>query len=234
MKRGQYYRNIWRSALIYLSIGGAIWLGSPHPAHSNESARYPEAISQLPTLRDDATRLDDSALEARLISGMESLFDHWDGTRWGLGAPQTEVPQRGKVNCGTFVGRTLVDAGFNMNARKFQRQPAELAIKSLVPKRLIRRFRYASMNKFLAGVREMGAGLYIVGLDFHVGYLLVRASGEVRFIHASYVTKTVITEVAEDSIPLQTSTYRVIGKLFSARLLKKWRAHQRVKVLGNW
>ncbi len=133
-----------------------------------------------------------------------------------------------------FVGRTLVDAGLNIRHKKLQRQPAELIIKSLVPKRLIRRFRNKPMATFLQGVQEMGPGLYIIGLDFHVGFVLVRPDLEVRFIHASYVTKTVIDEPAAQAIPIKTSKYRVVGKLFSREYLRQWRAGSRVKVLGRW
>ena len=220
--------NTVSSALIALCI----WAAMTGRAHAE--ATYHDAISKMTLLRIGALNGDRAKREGAVVAGMGSLFTYWYGTPWGLGAPQTKVPGRGKINCGSFVGRTLVDAGFNLNARKLQRQPAELIIKSLAPDRLIRRFRRTSMETFLAGVRKMGPGLYIIGLDFHVGYLLVKPDDKVRFIHASYITHTVLDEPAHSAQPIETSQYRVVGKLFSTDLLAKWRAHRRIKILGNW
>lgn len=80
----------------------------------------------------------------------------------------------------------------------------------------------------------MGLGLYIIGLDFHVGYLLVRPDLEVRFIHASYVTHTVLDEPADVAEPIVTSKYRVVGKLFTTQNLSDYRQKRRIKVKGKW
>ncbi len=221
-------RVAWSGGLLALCLVAS----NMRPAQAAE--KYADVVVELKSLRTSTVHPSDGHLEQSLLSGMSALFAHWYGTRWGLGVPQTTVPGQGKINCGSFVGRTLVDAGFNLNARKLQRQPAELIIKSLVPGRLIKRFRRKSMETFLAGVRKMGPGLYIIGLDFHVGYLLVKVDGEVRFIHASYVTHTVLDEPAYSAVPIKTSRYRVVGKLFSPNLLAKWRHHRRIKILGNW
>lgn len=202
-------------------------------AHAEETP-YQEQVRATRALAKASPKMTDAALERALVAQMDGLFSHWYGTTWGLGGPQTQTPGSGKINCGMFVGRTLVDAGVNVRHKKLQRQPAELIIKSLVPKRLIRRFRRKPMPTFLEGVRAMGPGLYIIGLDFHVGFLKVEDDGDVRFIHASYVTKTVLDEPAAQAVPIKTSKYRVVGKLFAPELLSKWRAGRRVKVLGRW
>src|SRR5690349_9518277 len=59
-----------------------------------------------------------------------ALSAEWLGTRWGLGAPQSDVPGAGQINCGTFVGTVLHDAGFVVDVRKLQRQPSQLIISS--------------------------------------------------------------------------------------------------------
>ncbi len=65
--------------------------------------------------------------------------------------------------------------------------------------------------------------LYVVGLDNHVDFLIVR-SGEVLFHHSSYVGSTaVVREKAVESPPLAQSRYRVIGKLFTEdALVEAW------------
>jgi len=203
------------------------------PAMAQEkTSDYAEIIEKARALT--GSKAEDDELEKALLTHMESIFNSWYGTTWGLGAPQTKTPGEGKINCGMFVGRTLVDAGFNVDAVKLQRQPAELIIKTLAPKTHIKRWRNKPTEDFIEGVQEMGPGLYIIGLDFHVGYLLVRPDLEVRFIHASYVTHTVLDEPADVAEPIVTSKYRVVGKLFTTQNLSDYRQKRRIKVKGKW
>lgn len=199
---------------------------------------YADLVSRIQSRRGEAALEDVSRapeeLERRMIRDMESLFDRWYGTTWGLGTPQTRVPQEGKVNCGMFVARTLVDAGFVIKASKLQRQPAALIIESLAPRSTIKRWRNEPIERFIKDMKEMGPGLYVIGLDFHVGYVLVREDLDVRFIHASYVTHTVLDEPAATASPLVTSAYRVVGKIMQREMLERWAAGERIAVRGNW
>lgn len=85
----------------------------------------------------------------------------------------------------------------------------------------------------MAGARDMGDGLYIIGLDFHVGMLRVTGDDD-RFIHASYVTHTVIDEDAATAEPIVSSKYRVVGKLLDDRMNERWLTGTRYRVVGNW
>lgn len=172
-------------------------------------------------------------VEAEIIRAVEKLASHWLGTTWGLGAPQTGTPQVGKINCGTFVGTVLRDAGFVVDVRKLQRQPSQLIIQSFVGGDRVRKYSNASMTRFLASVKDMGPGLFIIGLDFHVGFLL-QTEDDLRFIHASYVTKTVVNEPAAAAIPIVSSKYRVVGKILSPANVRAWLRGTRIKVRGNW
>ena len=157
----------------------------------------------------------------------------WIGTRWGLGAPQTRTPGEGKINCGTFVGTVLRDAGFVVDVDHLQRQPSQLIIASFVGADRVRKWSNASMERFLADLRRMGPGLYIIGLDFHVGFLL-QSEDEVRFVHASYLTKTVVDEPAAAARPIADSKYRVVGKLLDRGNLRDWLEGNRIRVKGHW
>ncbi|MCP4449614.1 MAG: hypothetical protein GY811_30435 [Myxococcales bacterium] len=150
-----------------------------------------------------------------------------------LGSPQTSTPQVGKINCGTFVGRILSDAGFNVNVRKLQRQPSQLIIKSFVSGSRIRKLSNKPMKKFLASVREMGPGLFTIGLDFHVGFLL-QTDDDLRFIHASFETETVVNEDAATAMPIVTSGYKVVGKVLSPANIRSWVGGEKIAVKGNW
>lgn len=77
------------------------------------------------------------------------------------------------------------------------------------------------------------ASFYIIGLDFHVGFL-VQTERDLRFVHASYVTETVLDEPAATAVPIVTSKYRVVGKILSADNLDDWLRRRRIEVRGNW
>jgi hypothetical protein len=171
-------------------------------------------------------------LDRALRDQVVTLSRAWLGTRWGLGLPQATLPGEGKINCGTFVGRMLRDAGFQVNVRHLQRQAASDIIRTLAEPRDIRWFRNASMDRFLADVRAMGPGLFIIGLDLHVG--LLRSDGkEIRFLHASYETETVVDEPAGTASILVDSRLRVIGKLAGPRTHARWLSGQPIQVLGD-
>src|SRR5690606_10847446 len=97
----------------------------------------------------------------------------------------------------------------------------------------VKKFSNASMDKFLAAVRAMGPGLFIIGLDFHVG-LLLQTEDDLRFIHASYVTKTVVDESAATAVPIVSSKYRVVGKILTDDNVRDWLAGNRIEVKGTW
>jgi len=173
-----------------------------------------------------------AGLEARLLRRVDQLHKAWLGTRWGLGMPQTLEPGPGKVNCGLFVALVLRHMGFNLNIWKFNRQAASDAIRSVAPRRARKHFSNTPMKRFLARVKAMGPGLFIIGLDFHIGFL--RQTGEdLRFVHASYIDHKVVDEPAATAEPIVTSKYRVVGKILQPGMLDAWLAGRRLKVLGK-
>jgi len=174
-----------------------------------------------------------AALEAALLRRIDRLFASWIGSRWGLGLPQSTVPNKGKTNCGLFVAVVLRDAGFRLPIWKFNRQVAYHGIKSLSPRSQIRFLHRTSMQTFTERVRAMGPGLYLIGLDFHIGFLRVKRSGDVRFVHGSYITHRVMDEPAQTAAPIVQSRYRMVGKILQPRMLRAWLARRPIKVLGN-
>lgn len=174
-----------------------------------------------------------AALEAELLHRVDRLFASWIGSRWGLGLPQSTVPDKGKTNCGVFVAVVLRDAGFRLPIWKFNRQVAYHGIKSLAPRSKIRYLHGTSMKTFTERVRAMGPGLYVIGLDFHIGFLRVKPNGDVRFVHGSYITHRVMDEPAQSAVPIVQSRYRMVGKILQPALLRAWLKRRPIKVLGN-
>lgn len=156
------------------------------------------------------------------ITANTSLAPYWYGTPWSFhGTSQT--PQQGSIACGYFVTTLLEDAGLKVQRAKLAQQASENIIKSLTTEKHIKRFHNTSLKEFVTTVDNWGAGLYVVGLDFHVG-LIWHDGTTVHFIHSTYVhPKATFSELADQSPVLASSKYRVIGKISDDdQLIKKW------------
>lgn len=152
----------------------------------------------------------------------ESIFPAWHGTNWGFNG-SSRTPGKGKIACGTFVIYTLQDAGFKIPS-KMARQPSENIIKNMIGPSPVKRFwNSASMEKVLNWVRSRGEGLYVVGLDIHVGYIIYN-NDKVTFCHSSYYNppRTVVNQDAMGKSPLTDSKYRVLGKILDDGMMIKW------------
>ena len=105
------------------------------------------------------------------VSAIEQQINpFWYGTDWDFYGT-TQVPKEGKIACGYFVTTVLRDVGLRVNRVSLAQQASENIIKSLVIAPNIKRFRNVTIEKFVADVKTFGAGLYVVGLDNHVGFL---------------------------------------------------------------
>lgn len=142
----------------------------------------------------------------------DSLIPCWYGTSWNFYGT-SEIPGKGSIACGYFVTTVIRDAGISINRVKMAQCPSEEMIKNLCEKTTLKRFSNKTLNEFVTSIRSMGYGLYITGLDYHTGFIY-NDGNEVYFIHASYATpKCVVKEIASSSSVLNSSKYRVIGKL---------------------
>jgi hypothetical protein len=152
----------------------------------------------------------------------QNIFPFWYGTDWDFNGV-TETPREGKIACGYFVTTVLRDAGLRLSRVSLAQQASENIIKSLTTASFIKRFHDAPIEKFVDDVKKSGVGLYIVGLDIHVGFILNNGEG-IYFIHSSYIEPSeVIREEAVKSPILCSSKYRVIGKISADdQLITKW------------
>ncbi|MFH1463464.1 MAG: hypothetical protein ABIO70_03675 [Pseudomonadota bacterium] len=171
----------------------------------------------------------DAATRAALVSEARALvFDHvvhelipaWEGTPWEFYGT-TETPGEGTIACGYYVSTLLRDAGFRVERVKLAQQASEHIIQTLTPEDLIWRTSDAGVTRSLSPLEEHGDGLYMVGLDCHVG-LLVREDGAVRFCDASYLAPTAVTCHDPQTAFSYRSRYRVIGMLLSDDMMRGW------------
>jgi len=154
---------------------------------------------------------------------IEDLFDFWYGTDWAYSGT-TEVPQSGKIACGYFVTTILRDAGFQLERKKLAQQASEKIIKTLIDEKHIQRHRHVKIKEFTEKVDARGDGLYLVGLDTHIGFMVVE-NGEAAFIHSSRANWQggVKNEIPTKSKVLIKSKYRIVGKLLpNESVTDKW------------
>ncbi len=152
----------------------------------------------------------------------DSLIPCWYGTPWDFYG-QTQKPNQGSIACGYFVSTILKHAGFQVERTLLAQQASELIIKSLTSEKYIKRFSNIVITDFIEKIKNAGAGLFIVGLDYHTGFLYNDGSG-IYFLHSAYLEPLcVVRESALKSVILSASAYRVTGKITDDdALIRKW------------
>lgn len=75
----------------------------------------------------------------------------------------------------------------------------------------------------IAYIRTQGDGLYKVGLDNHVGFIVSR-HGIIRFVHSNYYQRDtgVMSEPLDGNNPLAHSRYRIVGSLLGDAMVRAW------------
>lgn len=140
----------------------------------------------------------------------EQFFPCWYGTTWDFNG-YTSKPNDGLIACGYFVSTPLLHAGFEVNRYKLAQQAAMQIIESLHGEPQV--FSGITSKEFTAEVAKMEEGLYVVGLENHVGWIHHR-DGEVYFIHSSYGTPSVVVrEIAAESEVLSWSHLFALGEV---------------------
>lgn len=202
---------------------------------------YAQCKEEIQSQRDVfAQRFRDSSNEAvlegtrRYLVGVvtDEIFPRWLGTEWSFNGT-TEEPRTGSIACGYFVSTVLRDVGFNLERVRLAQRAAEYIILTFCERDSVRRFRHVDVDDFVAEVKDMGPGLYVLGLDIHVGFVL--HDGEnLRFVHSSYKAPyKVVSEPLTTSAPVVTSEYRVIGDIVTDRVLRAWLTRELIPTRGE-
>jgi hypothetical protein len=135
--------------------------------------------------------------------------DYWIGTPWTFNGT-TRIPQTESIACGYFVTNVLTDYGFKIDRTYLAQQASSVMIKKLCTD-----IHYFSDRKkledYIHGKEKRQ--VYIVGLDFHTGFI-TRENLDTYFIHSSYIkNKGVTKEPTSASLALNASKTYMIGTL---------------------
>lgn len=149
----------------------------------------------------------------------DSIYNYWKGTTWAFHG-MSRTPGEGSIACGYFVTNTLADLDFKIERIKLAQCISGDMIKALCTD--IHSFN--GITNFKAYMeKQPDNSVYIVGLDFHTGYV-VKESGQSYFLHSNYIEhEGVVKEKIEESRALQKNKFFMIGSLTSNKqLLQKW------------
>ena len=149
----------------------------------------------------------------------DDIYNYWQGTPWAFYG-KTQQPKVGNIACGYFVTNTLTDLGFKINRIDL----AEGLSGDMIKKLCVNIKSFNSLKKLDSYLAQQPVNsVFIIGLDFHTGYVIKTASG-CYFMHSYYLNNIgVIKEKIDESEILSTNKFFMIGSLTANNmLLQKW------------
>lgn len=193
-----------------------------HEMQLMREAVYKQYITARPSVQDSLVK----ATRAYLLSAITgNFFTHWYNTPWNFYG-NTRVPKQGTIACGYFVTTVLQDAGFNIPRTAWAQLASETMMKKMNPD--VKRYSNVSMAEFEKAFTGKPDGLYIVGLDMHVGFIS-KVNGQLQFIHSSYYEPAigVMSQALQGHNPLNDSKYRVLAEILHKEMVVNWILNKR-------
>lgn len=226
------YLHIYVISIIVCLLSGCLTYAQAAILKPDGYKHYCHIIESMKSAKTAfATEIDSGELTPATINKVrtfvyrqiaDSLFPYWLDTPWDFNGI-SQVPGSGTIACGYLVTTLLQHAGFHINRYRVAQLAAEQIVTSLCPQSSIHRYSDMPLDRFCYTMSQLGDGLYVVGLDYHVGFIYVKEK-EVFFLHSTYVYPgCVIKEKASESIVLESTRYRIVGKLLGTReFVKQW------------
>jgi len=170
------------------------------------------------------------------------VFPAWMGMPSGGGPQATaSLPHEPGmyISCSYFLTAALQNAGVVLESRaRFAQAPAAWIERALLPPGgQIHRFGNLSGGELEQRMVALGDGLYVVGLNIHVGFIIVR-DRHAWFVHSSYTPPgTVVNEPVVESMAIALSRrkgYWVSPLFQDDRIVELWLRHQPVPAPPQW
>ena len=157
----------------------------------------------------------------------------WLGTPWDFNGTAAK-PGGGKIACGYFVATVLKDAGFHVNRYKLAQQPSGNILHSFLAKESCSLTVGKPYDAFASDLEKSGSGIYLVGLDTHVAFLVMKPEG-FHFIHSSGSRPwCVVDETRDEAHVLQRSNWRMVGNLTAdPKVIRAWLDAKAITVRGT-
>ena len=215
------------------------------PTFKPDPERYAVLVSELERWRGDLaarhrkarTDAERGAAEhdARVIleHTLPAMMRCWLGTPYDFNGTASK-PGGGRIACGYFVATVLKDAGFHVDRYQLAQQPSENILRSFLGKDACMLTVGKPYDAFAAGLGTAKPGIYLVGLDTHVAFL-VKREDDFRFIHASGSKPwCVVDEGRDEAGVLQRSNWRMLGNLTAdPKVIRIWLTAGKIRVRGT-
>jgi hypothetical protein len=161
------------------------------------------------------------------------VFPYWYKTEWDFNGI-TQQPRSGAIACGYFVTTTLKHAGFDLERSRLAQQPASYIIKTLCDRSTLKRIGHNDTNRLISHMNAQPDGVYIIGLDSHVGFVL-KQYGELYFIHSSYSNgRQVLKEkLAESGAIIRSENYHIANLFANDKIISKWLKKQSIATITS-
>ena len=243
------------AAVLLLTLGGGGWWAwksygeemfgiviereaKPEP----DAERYATLVSELERWRGDLRKAHSKARtaeekaavekDARVILElvMPEMMRCWLGTPYDFNGT-AEKPGSGKVACGYFVSTVIRDAGFRVDRYKLAQQPSENILRTFMKSDGCLLKVGQDFESYAEWVEGMEPGVYLMGLDSHVGFIVNGAEGT-RFYHSSgWQKRGVVNEAGNKAGALRHSNWRMIGGLTAdPEVIRTWLGGEKVRV----
>jgi hypothetical protein len=222
-------------------MAGEVGLGNARPPKPDPKT-YAVLVSELERWRKDlaarhkqartAAEREKVEHDARTIleRTVPEMMRCWLGTPWDFNGTAAK-PGGGRIACGYFVATVLKDAGFQVDRYQLAQQPSGNIMRSFLAKDSCALTVGKPYDVFAAEIEKAEPGIYLLGLDTHVGFLVVGADG-FRMIHSSGSRPwCVVDEGRAEAHVLQRSNWRMIGNLTAdPKVLRRWLKAEKVVV----
>lgn len=256
-------RKWWLLPFMLLAAAGGMawfyrapltqWLGSTtrglplgtRQIHQPDPKTYAVLVDELKRWRTQlasrhqraATEADRIAIErdARVLLErvLPEMMHCWLGTPWDFNGTAGR-PGGGRIACGYFVSTVLMDAGFNVDRYQLAQQPSGNILRSFLEKDDCILTVGKPYETFAAETAGRQPGIYLIGLDTHVAFIVVNGGG-FRFIHSSGSRPwCVVDEDPAKADVLRRSNWRMLGNLTAdPAVLRRWLKAERIAVRGT-
>lgn len=151
----------------------------------------------------------------------KAAFPAWAGTTWNFYGTST-TPREGTIACGYYVTTVLEQAGFKIERVVLAKQASSYIVSTMARGTKVEWLRPADNADAVKQIHSrFGDGLFVVGFDYHVGFL--RLDGErAAFCHSSFIQPGSVT--CEDPVTAGAFASRVyvVGDALNDRVLDDW------------
>lgn len=198
---------------------------------------------KLATTQNEKENIKSECRDSLFIQLKDNVFPAWYGTAWAFEGI-TETPKIGeypvvarvdtnRIACGYFITRIMRKMQFRINPYKIAQQNPEGIVRNFVKNEDIFYSNNESVSLLKKKLQKRGKGIYVTGLDGHVGFIVYDGDDYFRFVHSTYYDPPlkVVSEKLESYNPLNHSQNRIVGKLFNDEMINTWLLNKKFKYI---